>query len=243
MLVFYLDDTLYDQLIPFQKAYEDQFHMKDINVEELYRLSRKYGDEVFVASETGKMSMQAMHRYRIQKAFFALGQTITDAQADQFQANYRNYQQQITLNPFMEEILDYCVKHQIEIALLTNGASNYQRNKIKQLQLERWFLPNRIFVSGEVGMMKPDPEIFSHVARQVDKLPEELCLIGDSLENDILGAINAGWDAVWLNKYHISATHQVEPKTICHTSKEVLDWVKHQSDIDASKVNLGELEI
>ncbi len=228
MLVFDLDDTLYDQLIPFQKAYEDQFHMKDINVEELYRLSRKYGDEVFVASETGKMSMQAMHRYRIQKAFFALGQTITDTQADQFQANYRNYQQQITLNLFMEETLDYCVKHQIEIALLTNGASVYQRNKIQQLKLERWFLSDRFFVSGEIGVMKPDLAIFSYVARQVNKQPEELYLIGDSFENDMVGAINAGWHTVWLNKYDITLDHPLKPEVIFPTSEAVLNWVQEK---------------
>lgn len=243
MLVFDLDDTLYDQLIPFEKAYNDQFELEQIDIEKLYRLSRQYGDEVFVASETGKMSMQAMHRYRIQKAFFALGYTITDEQADQFQRNYRNYQQQIKLNSFMEATLNYCVKHQIELALLTNGASIYQRNKIKQLRLERWFSSNRIFVSGEIGAMKPDPEIFSHVARQVNKRPEELYLIGDSFENDILGAINAGWNAIWLNKYHISSKSQVEPKVICHTSEEVLNWVENQPVIASYKKNLGELDI
>lgn len=228
MFLFDLDDTLYDQLIPFQRAYADQFNDETLNIEVLYRLSRQYSDEVFVASETGKMSMQAMHRYRIQKAFLALGYTITDAQADQFQADYRRYQQQITLNPFMEETLDYCVNHQIEIGLLTNGASVYQRHKIKQLRLERWFLSDRFFVSGEIGAMKPDPTIFSHVARQVNKQPEELCLIGDSFENDMVGAINAGWHTVWLNKYDLAFDHPLKPEVICPTSEAVLHWIQEK---------------
>lgn len=47
-ILFDVDDTLYDQVVPFQKAYEDLFEGRyDLKVEELYKRSRYYSDEVF----------------------------------------------------------------------------------------------------------------------------------------------------------------------------------------------------
>ena len=44
-ILFDVDDTLYDQVVPFQKAYEDLFEGRyDLKVEELYKRSRYYSD-------------------------------------------------------------------------------------------------------------------------------------------------------------------------------------------------------
>lgn len=40
-----------------------------------------------------------------------------------------------------------------------------------------------IVVSGEVGMVKPDPEIFHHLARRYDLIPAETVFIDDHLPN------------------------------------------------------------
>jgi len=76
--------------------------------------------------------------------------------------------------------------------------------------------------------MKPDLAIFSYVARQVNKQPEELYLIGDSFENDMVGAINTGWHTVWLNKYDITLDHPLKPEVIFPTSEAVLNWVQEK---------------
>jgi len=65
-----------------------------------------------------------------------------------------------------------------------------------------------IVISEEVGIQKPDPEIFRiAVARGMreqgdgDDHPAAL-MIGDNLHSDIGGAVNAGLDTCWVNLHH-----------------------------------------
>lgn len=46
---------------------------------------------------------------------------------------------------------------------------------------------------------KTDKRIFSRAAERMGILPQEICYVGDSFENDIVGAKAAGWNAVWYN--------------------------------------------
>ena len=48
--------------------------------------------------------------------------------------------------------------------------------------------------SSAVGISKPDERIFHMVC-------ESGLYVGDSYENDVIGAKKAGWDVIWLNKY------------------------------------------
>ena len=50
------------------------------------------------------------------------------------------------------------------------------------------------------GIEKPDPRIFEIALEKAGCSPEELIHVGDSLENDIVGAKKAGVKSVWLNR-------------------------------------------
>ena len=77
--LFDVDDTLYDQKQPFEKAYRTFFpEDQEMDVGRLFVLSRKYSDEVYEDSQTGRMSMEEMYIYRIRKALEELGRTITE---------------------------------------------------------------------------------------------------------------------------------------------------------------------
>ena len=57
--LFDVDDTLYDQLQPFQRAYLKMFgEPEGVDLERLFSQSRKRGDEVFEASQLGTISME-----------------------------------------------------------------------------------------------------------------------------------------------------------------------------------------
>jgi putative hydrolase of the HAD superfamily len=47
---------------------------------------------------------------------------------------------------------------------------------------------------------KPDKGIFEVVERQLDVEPQHCALVGDHLVNDVAGAKQAGWFAVWLDR-------------------------------------------
>jgi putative hydrolase of the HAD superfamily len=69
----------------------------------------------------------------------------------------------------------------------------------------------------EFGVGKPDPRIFHAAAGAVDVPPESVLHIGDDATLDVLGALNAGMQAVWLNRADTMWPHELEPHlTIGH---------------------------
>ena len=58
----------------------------------------------------------------------------------------------------------------------------------------------QVIESARVGIRKPDPQIFQLGISALGMSPEEVTVVGDSLENDILPARQLGCRAIWLNK-------------------------------------------
>jgi putative hydrolase of the HAD superfamily len=95
------------------------------------------------------------------------------------------------------------------LALLTNGAADLQREKIRESQLAPFF--EVIVISGEVGVRKPEPEIFKLVLERLRAAPETAVMVGNSLGSDVAGAQRAGLKGVWLNRSGKQRDDGVEP--------------------------------
>lgn len=94
-----------------------------------------------------------------------------------------------------------------QLALITNGAPDLQREKIQGTNLARFF--DAILISGEVGVGKPDCRIFKLALDALAASPSETVMVGDSLTRDILGAQRAGLRGIWLNRSENDTTSQV----------------------------------
>lgn len=57
-----------------------------------------------------------------------------------------------------------------------------------------------VVFSQDYGVEKPDPKIFQIAIEKAGCSKQELLHVGDSLENDIKGALNSGIQCVWLNR-------------------------------------------
>lgn len=95
------------------------------------------------------------------------------------------------------------------VALLTNGAADLQREKIRGAELEPFF--DVIVISGEVGVRKPEPEIFALVLDRLGVTAETAVMVGNSLGSDVAGAQRAGLKGVWLNRSGKECDDGVEP--------------------------------
>ncbi len=82
------------------------------------------------------------------------------------------------------------------LGLLTNGPSELQWEKIHVLSLAPYF--TAVAVSGDLGIYKPDPRIFTYVLLRLGVRPCETLHVGDSLEADVVGAKGAGLGAAWV---------------------------------------------
>jgi putative hydrolase of the HAD superfamily len=84
------------------------------------------------------------------------------------------------------------------LALVTNGASCLQREKLAASGLAEHF--DAIVVSGDLGAGKPNPAIFAHAVRMLGAEPRDTVMVGDNLATDVDGALAAGLCAVWVNR-------------------------------------------
>ena len=153
--------------------------------------------------------MDEMYIYRVQKAFEDFGISISDEKALAFQRLYAHRQSYIRMSPLMEEILEYC-SGKTKLGIITNGPSGRQWDKVKSLRAERWIPRENIFVSADVGCEKPDRRIFDHAKRAMGLNDAEIWFVGDAYLLDVEGALNAGWNAVWMNRRNRKTSDRIK---------------------------------
>ncbi len=222
-ILFDVDDTIYDQQVVFDQACRDVFgELKGVLLVDLFKANRYYSDESFDAMGRGEMTKEEMYIYRIKRAMEDFHLPITDEQAVRYQERYVYYGTQITVSDQMRKILEYCAEH-MKLGVITNGPSAHQWRKIKTLNLERWVNPEYIFVSGDVGVNKPERGIFEYVMKKMNlQDPADIVYVGDSYEKDILGATGAGWKAVWLERREREVPEDIPKRTSIVRSEEEL---------------------
>lgn len=227
-VIFDVDETLYNMTQPFERAFKEIWQDKyNIDMYELYTASRIHSDRVFDQVMAGTMTVDGAGVYRMQHAMRDFGFEITEEEALEFQHVYRKHQQHLDISKTMERILNLLKERGVSLAILTNGETNHQMEKIRGMGLERWFSDDRIFVSDAVGYFKPDVRTFRAVEDALHLNREEIWYIGDSIENDIEGAGAAGWHAILLNRHHNDTSIiRHKPDYIVESEEELLDVLK-----------------
>lgn len=112
-----------------------------------------------------------------------------------------------------------------QLALVTNGAPDLQREKIQSTKLAQYF--DAILISGEVGVGKPDSRIFMLALEALAALPTETVMVGDSLMRDILGAQRVGIKGIWLNRSGRDLDDQVTPDFQITNLEQLHEWLRY----------------
>ena len=72
-----------------------------------------------------------------------------------------------------------------------------QRIKYKKLCISDWC--KSYVISEEVGSFKPDKAIFMTALDEIKENSKDVLMVGDSINSDFKGALNAGLDFCWVN--------------------------------------------
>ncbi len=91
------------------------------------------------------------------------------------------------------------VKPHMKIALVSNGVSFTQRNRLNVCEFT--YLLDAVVISEEIGVSKPNPLMVEKALEMLgctDK--SEAVFLGDSHSADIAAACNAGIDSIWLTR-------------------------------------------
>ncbi|KII00176.1 haloacid dehalogenase [Streptomonospora alba] len=102
--------------------------------------------------------------------------------------------------------------------------------------LEAMDLPaDRIHVSEDWGVAKPDPAFFSRVVEVTGATPADILYVGDRLDNDVLPAKRAGLRAALLRRgmlgyLHAGRAEAGEADAVLDGLAELPGWIAAQSD-------------
>lgn len=95
--------------------------------------------------------------------------------------------------PLLKELKD----RGYTVGVITNGPAYLQNHKMDTSGLRPYC--DIVVVSGDVGVHKPDPALFTYTADKLGIAPEECAYVGDHPVNDIQGALGAGMKAIRMN--------------------------------------------
>lgn len=114
---------------------------------------------------------------------------------------------------------------QYQLVLATNGGSKTQLAKIQQAQLEQYFQPRAIFVSGEMEFEKPDPRYFKIIIEELQLDVTKALVIGDNLHNDIQAANECGLYTCWVS-HGREGEAGIQPYMTIENITEISAWSK-----------------
>lgn len=225
-VAFDLDDTLYDRTQPLKKALSDFPLTKDLSFDAFYEVYQEISEIAFEKAQEGIWTLEESHIFRFQETLKKLGIAISAREALDLQGQYNRNQQHIELLPHIKEIFDFLHAKEIQTIILTNGPSTNQRAKIKNLGLHTYFRREEVIVSGEVNIAKPDLRIFELAERKFHLDKKRTWFVGDSYENDIVGADKAGWHTIWFNQNQSAEKDlSVLPTKTVQSTRELKEYI------------------
>ena len=108
-----------------------------------------------------------------------------------------------TLMPDAENVVRILASR-YPLTIISNGFSEIQHYKFSHSGLQDCF--THLLISDEIGINKPNSEIFDIALKKNSVKPEEAVMVGDSYDSDIAGAKSAGIDQIWLHDGDTSQT-------------------------------------
>jgi 5'-nucleotidase len=112
------------------------------------------------------------------------------------------------------------LRERARLGIITNGFTEMQRARLERTGLEGHF--DLLVISEQVGVAKPHRDIFDHALNLMGEPERErVLMVGDTLESDIVGGINAGLHTCWLNTHDKPLPNTIAPNYHVRTLSEL----------------------
>ncbi|WNF37771.1 HAD family hydrolase [Bacillaceae bacterium IKA-2] len=238
-ICFDLDNTLYSHEQAFEKAirfcFESILKRKNLigeaDTKQLFKVFKQNCDLYWQDYESGTLTPKEYRRKRFLETTQLFQLPFDADDADEFQRTYYNVVD-VFSEPFpkLNLIMNTLVAAQIKIGIITNGGADTQYNKVKELDLYEWIPNEAIFISEQLKIAKPNRQIFD-IAKQKLESSGRYLFVGDSWEHDVVGAIEAGWDSIFLNTRMEKEKTAHKPFAVCTSLEGVAEVIFRENKL------------
>lgn len=180
-------------------------------------------------AETGKNKKWRLHlrearRQIVEKACSNLN--LLDSKlafriADSFSDLRERGENMISVVPGSVETVRFLRDSGVSLALLTNGSSRCQRDKIERFELEQFF--DQILIEEEIGLGKPDELIYQEALDRLEISARDAWIVGDNPLWDIVIPQRLGIKGVWINNREMRAPANMKPFLTVKSFPEIRD--------------------
>ena len=207
---FDLDHTLWDFEKNSALAFETVFKMQDIelNMDAFLDFYVPINREYWERYRKDEITQKQLRFGRLKDTFDLLEFTIDDASVVFLSEQYIYYLPKY--NHLFEgtiEILEYLTA-KYNLHIITNGFAEIQENKLNNSYITHYF--KSITNSEMAGVKKPNPLIFEYALDLAKTKKENSIMIGDCIEADVQGALDAGLDAIFFNENNTNVTKKIK---------------------------------
>ena len=154
-----------------------------------------------------KITHEELRYKRLKNSFDAINYAISDEEIDEISIDYiRFLPENNHLFDGAIELLEY-LKPNYNLHIITNGFADVQFKKINNSKIANFF--HTVTNSEMAGVKKPNPTIFDFALGLAKAKKENSIMIGDSLDADVQGALDAGLDAIYFNEKNIEVENNI----------------------------------
>jgi putative hydrolase of the HAD superfamily len=155
-----------------------------------------------------KITHAELRYNRLKHSFDAIDYIISDEEIDSIANDYiRFLPENNHLFDGAIELLDY-LKPKYNLHIITNGFADVQFKKLNNSKIGSYF--HSITNSEMAGVKKPNPIIFEYALDLAQAKKESSVMIGDCLEADVQGALDAGLDAIFFNGSNVQVEQNIK---------------------------------
>jgi len=120
------------------------------------------------------------------------------------------------------ELIEYLHGEGYRMHITSNGFHEVQYKKLAACGLRDFF--DTIILSEDAGVNKPKPAFFDYALKVSGAQRQTTLMIGDNLQTDILGAMNAGIDAMLFNRWQVDVNENAQhPTFVVETLRNIMD--------------------
>lgn len=201
VVFFDLDETLWDHTRNSAAALEQVWRAEPAvnrrtGAAEFWDVYNRENERLWAEYRAGRIEKETIRLTRFIHTLENFGLDDANLARQLSEAYLELYPRQPHLVDHARDVLDY-LHGRYRLGILTNGFLTAQKTKLAAGGIAAYF---RYFVNSEaVGHPKPHPAMYETAVRQGGAAREATLIIGDDLENDILGAKKCGLPAVYFN--------------------------------------------